>query len=87
MECQSISRATKHGHSPSAWGEVTDDAGQTVTARLSGPEAYVFTARTAIAVLKRALAGDTNAGFQTPGQMYGPDFVLEIDGVVREDIG
>jgi short subunit dehydrogenase-like uncharacterized protein len=68
------------------WGEATDDSGQKVVARLAGPEAYIFTALTAITIIKRVLTGELSAGFQTPAQLYGPDFVLEIDGVTREDL-
>lgn len=68
------------------WGEVTDGNGQRAVARLHGPEAYLFTALTALAVVKRVLTGEIAAGFQTPSQMYGPDFVLEIEGVSREDV-
>ena len=35
---------------------------------------------------KRALAGDAKPGFQTPSMAYGPDFILEFDGVVRTDL-
>lgn len=69
-----------------AWGQVTDETGQSVSTRLSGPEAYLFTALTAIAIVKRVLAGDIAPGFQTPAQVYGADFVLEIAGVAREDL-
>jgi short subunit dehydrogenase-like uncharacterized protein len=66
------------------WGEARDSrSGQQVTARLSGPEAYDFTALTALAVARRALAGEVRPGFQTPAGVYGPDFVLEIPGVKR----
>ncbi|MEM7347873.1 MAG: saccharopine dehydrogenase NADP-binding domain-containing protein [Chloroflexota bacterium] len=68
------------------WGEVTDTAGQKASARLIGPEAYIFTALTAAAIVKRVLAGDLSPGFQTPAQLYGADFILQIDGVTREDL-
>jgi short subunit dehydrogenase-like uncharacterized protein len=68
------------------WGEVSDDAGQQKRSRLSGPEGYTLTARTALAVVERVLAGVAPAGFQTPSLAYGADFILEIEGVVREDL-
>jgi short subunit dehydrogenase-like uncharacterized protein len=67
------------------WGEVMDDSGQTVTARLHGPEAYRFTALTALTIVERVLNGHVSPGFQTPALAYGPDLVVEIDGVRRED--
>ena len=42
-------------------------------------------ARTALAAPLRAAGGDAPPGFQTPAKAYGPDFVLEIDGVTRTD--
>jgi short subunit dehydrogenase-like uncharacterized protein len=67
------------------WGEVSDDAGRRAVSLLRGPEGYELTAVAALAVVERVLAGDTPAGFQTPSRAYGPDFVLGIPGVVRED--
>jgi short subunit dehydrogenase-like uncharacterized protein len=68
------------------WGEVSDEAGQQKRSRLSGPEGYTLTAGTALAVVERVLAGVAPAGFQTPSLAYGADFILEIEGVVREDL-
>jgi short subunit dehydrogenase-like uncharacterized protein len=67
------------------WGEVSDDAGRRAVSRLRSPEGYELTALAALAVVERVLAGDAPAGFQTPSRAYGPDFVLGIPGVVRED--
>lgn len=69
------------------WGEVTDPAGQRVSARLHGPEVYTFTMRTALAAVEKVLAGAAPPGFQTASKAYGPDFVLGgfIEGVTRED--
>jgi short subunit dehydrogenase-like uncharacterized protein len=67
------------------WGEVEDDAGQRRVARLRGPEGYTFTALTAVAIARAVLAGRFTAGFRTPSMAYGPDFVLGIEGVSRED--
>jgi short subunit dehydrogenase-like uncharacterized protein len=64
------------------WGEVEDSAGQRVEARMSGPEAYLFTAETALRLAAKALEGDAPAGFQTPVTAYGMDVVRGIPGVV-----
>jgi short subunit dehydrogenase-like uncharacterized protein len=64
------------------WGEVEDAAGQRIEARMSGPEAYLFTAETALRLAAKALSGDAPAGFQTPVTAYGADLMREIPGVV-----
>lgn len=66
------------------WGEVRDDRGGRVTARLHGPEAYRFTALTAVDCARRVLSEPPGAGFQTPSTAFGPDFVLDVEGVSRE---
>jgi short subunit dehydrogenase-like uncharacterized protein len=68
------------------WGEVTDDAGQRRVSRQSGPEGYTLTVMTALKAVERVLAGQFTAGFQTPSLAYGADFILEIEGVSREDL-
>jgi len=67
------------------WGEVADDAGTKAVARLRGPEGYTMTVRSALAVVERVLAGQARPGFQTPATAFGPDFVLGLEGIVRED--
>jgi len=68
------------------WGEVSDEAGQHVVARLRGPDGYTLTALAALAIVRRVLAGEAPPGFQTPSSAYGPDFILELEGVTREDV-
>lgn len=67
------------------WGEASDDAGQTVVSRISGPEGYTLTALCGLAVIERILNGEAPIGYQTPAMAYGPDFILAIPGVVRTD--
>lgn len=66
--------------------EASDAAGRRVRARLRTPEAYTFTATAAVAVARRVLDGDVEAGFQTPGRVYGSDFVCQLAGAEREDL-
>jgi short subunit dehydrogenase-like uncharacterized protein len=66
--------------------EIEDDAGRTARARLTTPEAYAFTGTTAGTIAARVLAGDFEPGFQTPGRVFGPDFVRTLAGVTREDL-
>ncbi len=68
------------------WGEVEDASGRKAAARLQGPEGYALTAMTALAIAERVLSGDAPPGFQTPSRAYGADFILEMDGVRREDL-
>ncbi len=69
------------------WGEVVDDVGNTAVARLSGPEAGLeWTIRSALDVVSHVLAGDVTPGYQTPAMVYGPDLVLENEGVTRTDV-
>jgi short subunit dehydrogenase-like uncharacterized protein len=69
------------------WGEVENDQGQRVVARLHGPEAgVIWTARAALAAVQKVLDGHAPIGFQTPGLAYGADFVLECEAVTREDV-
>lgn len=67
------------------WAQAEDAAGHRVTARLRGPERHLFTARTALWVAERVLAGRLRVGFQTPATAYGPDLVdrlvEEVEGV------
>ena len=68
------------------WGEATDAEGRRVVSRLTGPEGYTLTALTAVAAVERVLNGGARPGFQTPSLAFGADFVMEIDGVTREDL-
>lgn len=67
-------------------GEVTDDKGGRAASKLITPEGYTCTALTTVEIMKRILDGDCKTGFQTPSLAYGKDFILEFDGVKREDI-
>jgi short subunit dehydrogenase-like uncharacterized protein len=66
-------------------GEATDTEGNRAVSRLKTPESYYLTALTALAIARRVLAGDFKPGFATPSMAYGPDFILEFDGVERTD--
>lgn len=68
------------------WGEAKDAAGKTVVSRLHAPEAYYLTGITSLLAIKRILSGDAPVGYQTPASAYGPDFILEAEGVSREDL-
>ncbi|AFZ72154.1 saccharopine dehydrogenase family protein [Natronobacterium gregoryi] len=59
------------------WGEVEDDAGRRVGARLETPNPYALTVETALAASERI--DDADDGFQTPATAFGSDFILEFD--------
>ena len=66
------------------WGRVTDDDGQTAEATLVTPEGYSLTARTAIEIMSRTLAGEVDLGFTTPAKAFGGKFIEQFDGVRLE---
>ncbi len=68
------------------WGEASDERGRRVVSRLTGPEGYTLTALTAVAAMEKVLAGGARPGFQTPSLAFGADFVMEVNGVRREDL-
>ena len=69
------------------WGEAEDDQGRRAVSRLHGPEAgIVWTTRAALAAVQKVLTSNAPPGFQTPALAYGADFVLECEGVTREDL-
>jgi short subunit dehydrogenase-like uncharacterized protein len=55
-------------------------------ARLETLDGYTFTAEAATAIAQRVARGDFHPGFQTPGKVYGANFVLGLVGSHRQDI-
>ena len=74
-------RGTAH-----VWGEVTNAAGQTATARLDMIEGYALTALTAWDIAKRTANGETQPGFRTPSMVFGADYILNFAGTTRTDL-
>lgn len=68
------------------WGEARAENGRSATARLVTPEGYTLTADSSLRIAAKVLAGDVESGFWTPARAFGADFVLECDGVTREDV-
>ncbi|QGN06062.1 saccharopine dehydrogenase [Halorhabdus sp. CBA1104] len=64
----------------SLWGEVSDGE-KTVTSRLETPETYALTVDAATTALERIDADADLAGYQTPATAFGPEYVLNLDGV------
>ena len=67
------------------WGAVADPAGRTAVARQETPDGYDLTVQSAMAAVSRVLAGAAAPGYHTPATAFGPDFVLELPGVIRTD--
>jgi short subunit dehydrogenase-like uncharacterized protein len=69
------------------WGEVVDRDGRRAVSRLRAPNAYTVTAYAAVEIASRVVTGDVHPGWQTPASAYGPELVLALPGVKREDVG
>ena len=67
-------------------GEARNPSGQEVRSLLQTPEGYTLTALTALEIVKRTQSGEAQAGFQTPGGLFGGDFVLAFEGCERQDL-
>jgi short subunit dehydrogenase-like uncharacterized protein len=68
------------------FGEARDASGRRVRSRMSTPEGYAFTSRSALHVALKVLGGEAPVGFRTPASAFGPDLALELEGVEREDL-
>jgi short subunit dehydrogenase-like uncharacterized protein len=68
------------------WGRVEHDDGRHAESLLHGPNGYQLTALAALAAVRKVLAGEAPPGFQTPSRAYGPDFVMQLEGITREDL-
>jgi len=67
-------------------GEVSAQNGGRAVSKLITPEGYTCTALTTVEIMKRILNGECKTGFQTPSRVYGSDFILQFEGVKREDL-
>ncbi|HEV7333512.1 MAG TPA: saccharopine dehydrogenase NADP-binding domain-containing protein [Flavisolibacter sp.] len=68
------------------WGRAWNNRGESVQARLRGPDGYSLTAAAALTITRKVLNGDWQPGFQTPAGLYGSNLVLELAGTQRQDI-
>jgi short subunit dehydrogenase-like uncharacterized protein len=66
--------------------EIEETDGRRSVSRLLTPEAYTMTAQLGVEVARRVLRGDVEAGFQTPGRLFGPRFILGFDNVGLTDV-
>ena len=68
------------------YGEALDGAGGRAAAIQRQPQAYALTALAAVEIAERVLRGEVKPGWQTPATAFGPDLVLALPGVTREDL-
>lgn len=68
------------------YGEAKSEDGRRVRARLKTLEGYTLTAKTALLITKKVLAGEFSPGYQTPAGLYGASLILEISGCVLDDL-
>lgn len=68
------------------WGKIWDGAGNQFTSTMEAPSGYALTAKTAVLIAEKILAGNFKAGYQTPAMMYGEGLILEIATAKRVDV-
>jgi short subunit dehydrogenase-like uncharacterized protein len=67
-------------------GEVIEPKGERAVSKLITPEGYTCTALTSVEIMKRIMKDDLKTGFQTPSLAYGSNFIMQFEGVRREDV-
>jgi short subunit dehydrogenase-like uncharacterized protein len=67
-------------------GRARNAKGQSVRSRLTTPQGYSLTGAAAFDAAQRVAAGEVKPGFQTPSLAFGADYILNFDGVAREDL-
>jgi short subunit dehydrogenase-like uncharacterized protein len=67
------------------WAQITDPSGAVTVSSLTTPDAYAHSVDAALESARRLSVGSPTAGFRTPAQEFGADFVTELPGVVRTD--
>jgi short subunit dehydrogenase-like uncharacterized protein len=65
------------------WGEVENESGEKISARLITPEGYRLTAITSLHIAQKVRMGKFKPGYQTPASAYGEDLILEIENTKR----
>jgi short subunit dehydrogenase-like uncharacterized protein len=79
-------QAERIGHHGTIWAEAIDRSGRSSRASLSTPDAYDFTANSALEIASRISSLTAVLGLVTPFQAFGADFVLSLPGCSRMDI-
>ncbi|MDQ3287016.1 MAG: saccharopine dehydrogenase NADP-binding domain-containing protein [Pseudomonadota bacterium] len=63
------------------WGEVRDDSGREAKRHLIVPNGYTLTATASLGIVQHLLGGTAEAGFRTPSQLMGAEYVMSLPGV------
>jgi short subunit dehydrogenase-like uncharacterized protein len=80
------SQAERVRHRGTIWAEAIDRSGRSSRAILSTPDAYDFTANSALEISSRISSLPVALGLVTPFQAFGADFVLSLPECSRMDI-
>lgn len=68
------------------WGEVRNEKGDIISARLTTLEGYKLTSITALMVLDAMTVSPLEKGYLTPAMAFGADFILNVENTTRVDI-
>jgi short subunit dehydrogenase-like uncharacterized protein len=79
-------QAERLGQPSTIWAEARDRSGRAFRAVLSTPNAYDFTASSALEISSRLGSLPAALGVTTPAQAFGADFVLTLPGCSRRDV-
>ncbi len=66
------------------YGKVENEAGQWAEIQLLTPNGYDLTVEASLRIVKYVLKHDVPAGYRTPAQLMGADFVMQLPGVERK---
>ncbi|MCC5931916.1 MAG: saccharopine dehydrogenase NADP-binding domain-containing protein [Cyclobacteriaceae bacterium] len=62
------------------WGKVSNEAGKTLEAHFTGPEAYLLTANASLLIAQKLLKRNDVSGFQSPAGLFGHELLEELEG-------
>ena len=60
------------------WGEVSNAAGEIITAAISCLDGYTLTAHSSLLISQKILEGNYKTGYHTPAGCYGEKLVMEL---------
>ena len=67
-------------------GVVTNARGESARARVTTGQGNVLTAQAGVEIAQHVIAGEAKPGFQTPSLVYGPDFILQFEGIPHQAV-
>jgi short subunit dehydrogenase-like uncharacterized protein len=74
------SESERANHPTYVWGEATNASGARKTARVRTANGYQLTVYSALGIVHDCLEISPQAGFRTPSQLVGPDYVSTLPG-------